>query len=93
MEGLEIPYAAIDLDWLRNTWPAPPDDPFNTALELENLAAVAANFRRAGVRFLVLAGVLDALLDRAQVDDVTVHVGDDEPATVAQEILRAVRWL
>ena len=142
----QVPYAIIDLDWLRNAWPAPPEDPFNLALELQNLAAVAANFRRAGATALVLAGVieepaerasyeraldlpltvcrlkvsarrlhsriiarhrpgaerdwhlarideLDAILDRAQVEDVTVHVDDGGPAAVAQEVLRAVGWL
>lgn len=58
------PYAVIDLDWLRNAWPAPNDDPFNMALELQNLAAVAANFRRAGARVLVLAGVIETRADR-----------------------------
>lgn len=141
-----VAHAIIDLDWLRNAWPAPADDPFNLVLELQNLAAVATNFCRAGATVLVLAGVieepaerasyeralgrpltvcrlkvsaprlrsriiarhrpgaerdwhlarideLDAILDRAQVNDLTVHVDDDQPAVVAQQVLRAVGWL
>lgn len=55
-----IPHAVIDLDWLRRLWPAPADDSFNTALELQNLEAVAGNFFRAGASRLVLAGVLES---------------------------------
>lgn len=54
-----IPHAVIDLDALRRVWPAPADDPFHTALELENLRAYAANAVDAGARVLVLAGVLE----------------------------------
>ena len=64
LQQREVPYAVIDLDWLRNTWPAPPDDPFNLALELQNLTAVAANFRTAGVQVLILAGVIERYADR-----------------------------
>jgi adenylylsulfate kinase len=58
-----VPNAVIDLDWLRRAWPAPPDDPFNGALTLRNLRAVAANFLAAGAERLVLAGVIE---DRAE---------------------------
>ena len=61
----EVPYAIIDLDWFRNAWPAPADDPFNLALELRNLAAVAANFRHAEATVLVLAGVIEEPAERA----------------------------
>lgn len=54
-----IPHAVIDLDELRRMWPAPPEDPFHTRLELANLRQVAATYRRAGARRLVLAGVLE----------------------------------
>ncbi|WP_085370525.1 hypothetical protein [Leifsonia sp. NCR5] len=54
-----IPHAIIDLDALRAAWPAPEGDPFNNALELANLRAVAANHRAAGARILVLAGVIE----------------------------------
>jgi adenylylsulfate kinase len=35
-------HAVIDLDCLRTSWPAPPDDPFNLAMELRNLTSVAS---------------------------------------------------
>ncbi|AMB60494.1 AAA family ATPase [Microterricola viridarii] len=54
-----IPGAVIDVDWLRRSWPAPVDDPFRTALALENLQAIASNFRRAGARVLVVATVVE----------------------------------
>lgn len=57
---LGVPHAVVDLDWLSRSWPTPADDPFNTALELENLAAVAINFFRAGSSRLVLAGVVES---------------------------------
>jgi adenylylsulfate kinase len=60
-----IPHAIIDLDALRDAWPAPADDPFNSALELRNLAAVVANYRQVGVTHLVLAGVIETLDGRA----------------------------
>jgi hypothetical protein len=56
---LGIPGALIDVDWLRRSWPAPPDDPFRTALALENLRAVAGNFRRTGARLLIVATVVE----------------------------------
>lgn len=55
-----VPHAVVDLDWLSRSWPTPADDPFNSALELENLAAVAVNFFRAGSSRLVLAGVVES---------------------------------
>lgn len=55
-----VPHAVVDLDWLRRSWPTPEGDPFNAALELENLAAVAVNFFRAGSLRLVLAGVVES---------------------------------
>lgn len=54
-----VPNAVIDLDWLRAAWPSPPRDRFNLAIELTNLAAVAANFLNGGAHRLVLAGVLE----------------------------------
>lgn len=138
-------HAIIDLDWLRNAWPSPADDPFHQQLELQNLAVMARNFLRAGAERIVLAGViesatdrrrydqalgvpltvgrlvvplprlhsriiarheagaerdwhlarageLDAILDAARVDDVTVDVDDHPPRAVAAEVLRAVGW-
>lgn len=59
-----IANAVIDVDWLRRSWPSPPDDPFNGALTLRNLRAVARNFIEAGVVRLVLAGVLESRASR-----------------------------
>ena len=60
-----IPHAVLDLDWLRNTWPAPDDDPFNSRIELANLATVSTTYRAAGVTHLVLAGVMETAEGRA----------------------------
>lgn len=40
-------------------WPAPTDDPFHSALALQNLASLSTNFFRAGVERLVIAGVVE----------------------------------
>ena len=60
-----VSHAVIDLDWLRRAWPPPRDDPFQQALELRNLAAVARTYLDAGAVRLVLAGVLEDPADRA----------------------------
>ena len=54
------PHAAIDLDQLRriNRWIS--GDPFHHTLTVENLAALAANYRRAGAERFVLAGVVES---------------------------------
>ncbi|HEY3558638.1 MAG TPA: ATP-binding protein [Kribbella sp.] len=61
LERRGIPGAVIDVDWLRRSWPAPADDPFQTTLALENLQVIAANFRRVGAHVLVVAGVIETL--------------------------------
>jgi len=61
-----IPHAIIDLDALRRSWPAPPDDPFNLAMELQNLESVARNHLSAGAHRLVLSGVVESTSDRAR---------------------------
>ena len=53
------PHAVIDLDSIRQYWPASARDPFNLEIELLNLAALAANFERAGAQYLVIAGVIE----------------------------------
>jgi adenylylsulfate kinase len=60
----QIPNAVIDLDWLRRSWPSPPGDPFNSAITLRNLRAVAANFLSVGAQRLVLAGVIESRTER-----------------------------
>ncbi|GIE93366.1 hypothetical protein [Paractinoplanes rishiriensis] len=64
-----IPHAVIDVDWLRRSWPAPAGDPFNGAVTLVNLRAVAGNFRAAGAERLVLAGVIESRAERAAYQD------------------------
>jgi hypothetical protein len=64
-----VPHAVIDLDELRRAWPAPPGDPFQQELELENLRAVSAIYRQRGAQRLVLAGVLERAADRARYQD------------------------
>jgi adenylylsulfate kinase len=59
-----VPHAFVDVDWLRRSWPCPPDDPYNTGMALRNLAVVARNYLDAGVQCLVLAGVLESRAER-----------------------------
>jgi adenylylsulfate kinase len=59
-----IPNAVIDLDWLRRSWPCPPDDPFNLDMVLRNLRPVARNYLDAGAVRLVLAGVVESTEER-----------------------------
>lgn len=55
LEGRDIVYAAIDLDWL--AWSnAPGAGHHSSTLFERNLGAVVANYRAAGVRWFVLAG-------------------------------------
>ena len=60
-----VPNAYIDMDELRRSWPAPPDDRFNSSLALDNLSSVSTNFVRAGVQRLVVAGVVETARDRS----------------------------
>lgn len=55
----QIPHAVVDLDETRRMWPSPPGDRFHTRLSMKNLTALAANYRAAGARRLVLAGVVE----------------------------------
>ncbi len=59
LQQLGIPHAVIDLDELRQSWPAPPEDPFNGALGLANFRAISQNYRRSGARKIVAAGVVE----------------------------------
>jgi len=59
------PNAVIDLDELRRLSTSTRSDPFNHELELRNLRGVAANYRDAGARRFVLAGVIE---DPAEVE-------------------------
>jgi hypothetical protein len=54
-----IAHALVDADAVRLLYPAPPDDPFQQALELANLRDMSRNFRAAGARLLVAAAVVE----------------------------------
>ena len=54
-----VPHAVIDLDEIRRFSPASAEDPFNHELELQNLASLTVNFRRAGAERFVVAGVIE----------------------------------
>ena len=54
-----IPHACVDVDALRDVWPAPPGDRFNIALGLKNLAAIWRNFQAVGTERVVLADVVE----------------------------------
>jgi predicted kinase len=73
-----VAHALVDIDGLSECYPAPPDDPFNEALALRNLAAVWANYRAAGAGRLVLARVLESRDDleryRAAVPGAVIQV-------------------
>ncbi len=55
-----LPHAVIDLDAIRRLSPSSQADPFNRELELQNLRALAANYRAAGAQRFILAGVIEA---------------------------------
>ena len=55
LEQAGEPYALLDLDYLSWAGDATSDRASEFGLMLENLAAVAANYRRAGIRLFVLA--------------------------------------
>ena len=61
-----VPNAVVDLDRLSATWPAPPEDRFNLGVQLRNLRDVSRNYLDAGVRRLVLAGVVETPEDRGR---------------------------
>ncbi|MEU2246991.1 hypothetical protein [Streptomyces sp. NPDC019224] len=69
-----VPHAVLDLDWLRQAWPAPPGDRFNFTMLLRNLRSVAGNYVAAGAARLVLAGVIE---QRAERDRLAEAVGTD----------------
>jgi gluconate kinase len=60
-----LPHALLDLDWLCQTYPAPEHDLYRDELMLKNLAAIWPNYRAEGVRYLVLARVIE---DRKHLD-------------------------
>jgi DNA polymerase III delta prime subunit len=61
--------AFADLDLLGAAWPAPDDDPHQSRLKATNLAAVWSNYLRAGSRRLIVAGVVENLAEKQQLED------------------------
>lgn len=71
VEERGLPYAAVDLDWL--SWTNTDDTDHGMGpVATENLAAVVANYRRAGVRFFLLAR---AVRDAVDVERIRAAVG------------------
>lgn len=64
----QIPHGLIDLDWLCQLYPAPPEDRFRDDLMFRNLSAIWPHYRDIGVDYLVLARVIEdpAELERYQ---------------------------
>ncbi|HVE62411.1 MAG TPA: hypothetical protein VNB94_01225 [Mycobacteriales bacterium] len=56
----DLPSAMIDLDWLGQLHPMPPDDPFAHGVIADNLAAVWPSFAARGVKYLALARLVTA---------------------------------
>jgi broad-specificity NMP kinase len=52
-------HAVIDLDHISRAWPPPEGDRFNHELEMANLRDLVVNYRRAGVKHFILAGVVE----------------------------------
>jgi hypothetical protein len=55
-----VPHGLIDLDWLAQAYPAPPEDPFHNQLGFENLAAVWPHYAARDIRTLVVACVIES---------------------------------
>jgi len=70
-----VPHALVDVDALREAFPAPPNDRFNEGLGQRNLSAVAANYRAAGARHLILADIVET---RGQIDNYRAAVPDSD---------------
>ncbi len=71
LRDMQVPHALVDMDWLRECYPSPPQDRFHTALGLRNLAAVWANYRAAGAGRLIIVDIVEA---RSEVNDYRVAI-------------------
>lgn len=94
LRGAGVPGAVIDVDWLRRSWPAPADDPFRAGQALENLRALASTFRRDGAEVLVVAGVVEDVLELGRYRTATSATGllhvrlSADPEVVAARLRR-----
>ncbi|WP_427887967.1 AAA family ATPase [Kribbella sp. GL6] len=61
---LELAPAFADLDLLGAAWPPPADDPHQARLKATNLALIWSNYRAAGHRRLIVAGVVETPAER-----------------------------
>src|SRR5207245_6769531 len=58
LEGLDLPHAVLDLDFLTWFHTGSGDETAEQRMLLANLGPVAGNFRAAGVRCFILAGLI-----------------------------------
>lgn len=65
-----VPHTFIDLDALTYTYPRIENDPFNSALALESLAAIWTNCRKRGSKNLVVSRVIEKRSDAEAIADV-----------------------
>ncbi|MGZ0150390.1 AAA family ATPase [Kribbella sp. WER1] len=68
---LELAPAFADLDLLGAAWPPPADDPHQSRLKATNLAVIWSNYRGAGHRCLVVAGVVENPTERRLLEEAT----------------------
>jgi chloramphenicol 3-O-phosphotransferase len=59
LSDLGIAHGVVELDAIRHCHPSPPGDRFHMAMGFRNLAAVAANYRAAGAKRLVLVDIVE----------------------------------
>lgn len=64
------PFSLMDVDWFHRSWPPAANDPDNVLTEAANMAAVWGNYRQAGSRQPVVAGVLTTQQDQARYEGV-----------------------
>lgn len=94
LEARRVPHAIIDIDAVTLRWPKPPDDPFDFRLTLANTISVITNYRDAGARIIVAAGVIETLqqyheYERGFGDVVFSHVMLEAPSAVVAQRLQA----
>lgn len=56
-------FSLFDVDWFHRSWPPAAHDPDNVLIEAENMAFVWNNYRSAGPRQPVVAGVIASIDD------------------------------